>query len=247
MFRRKRTKCPITKEDKEWVVEHLDWIHKNLFELIEFPTILPTREFFDIDFTGTEEDAKYLLDRIGQLAKINTVDLKLNFYSEEPLELDRGLVTQKEEGSGSAGIFAETDDDFEIWIEVRQLKNPSGLIATIAHELTHFCLIAEKDINLEGEENEWFTDLVTIALGFGIFLGNVKFEFSQWQSDDGWGGWQYSSLGYLPEKVIAYAMADIETMRSNEIPEWTKFLKPDIKKDFIQSMEYIWETQNQEK
>ena len=105
--------------------------------------------------------------------------------------------------------------------------------------MSHYILIGIQNVYSDDEENEWLTDLFTIANGFGIFMGNTRFEFNQWQSGDGWGGWQYSIQGYLPQQVIAYTMAEIEIRRSNSIPEWTKYMKDDFKNDFVKSMDYL--------
>lgn len=239
MFWNKKLKCPIDVEDQSWIRQMLDWIDQDMFPLTSRETILPTKSFFDYDFTGLEKDAEYLLSNIGKIFQVNVDQIKLGFYSEESLELDRGLVTQKEDGKGSSGIYSEQNNKFYIDIEVQQLKRPNSLIATIAHELSHYVLIGINDIYMEDEENEWLTDLFTIANGFGIFMGNSKFEFSQFESGDGWGGWQYSIQGYLPQQVIGYAMAEIETKESYEIPEWTKYMKDVFRKDFTESMKYL--------
>ena len=77
--------------------------------------------------------------------------------------------------------------------------------------------------------------------GFGVFLGNTKFKFQQFQSGDGWGGWSASTKGYLPQQVIAYALASIEFRRGNESPMWINFLKKDFKSDFRKCMLFLLE------
>ena len=97
----------------------------------------------------------------------------------------------------------------------------------------------EKGYHFEEQENEYLTDLTTIAFGFGIFLGNTKFNFNQWQSGDGWGGWSASTQGYLPEQVIAYTMAEIQNRKSNLEPTWVDHLQGGFKKQFKNSIKYI--------
>ena len=239
MFWNRNPKCPIIEEDKEWVETHLDWIDQNVVRLVDQQTILPTRDYFDWEFNGDEKDAAFLLRKVGAYYGINTDSIDLDFYSEESIELDRGLITQREDSKGTAGLYVQRGENFSIFIEVQQLARPQSLIATLSHELSHFILFGQHQIELEGEENEWLTDLLTIAYGFGIFLGNSKFEFSQWQSGDGWGGWQYSSQGYLPQEIIAYVMASIEVKRTNVMPGWIGHLKKDFGVDFKKSMKYL--------
>ena len=239
MFWKKKPKCPITIEDKEWIEAHLDWINKKVVRIEKQPIILPEKEFFDWDFKGDEKDAEFVLRQIGTYCKINTNRINLDFYSEESVELARGMVTKKEEGAGTAGLYKQKGGKASILIEVQQLKKPDALIATMVHELSHYVLMKQKRVYLPGAENEWLTDLLAIAYGFGIFIGNAKLEFNQWQSGDGWGGWQYSSQGYLPQQITAYAMAAIEIRRSAEIPSWIKYLKNDFRRDFKRSMQYL--------
>ena len=240
MFWSKKYKCPIDEEDQNWIVHMLRWIDEEIFELTSKQTILPTRKFFDYKFTGIEEDGQYVLDTVGKYFDVDTSEIKLKFYSEENIELDRGLVTKKEEGKGTAGIYEQDEDNIRIWINEIQLKKPVHLIATMAHEMSHYVLMGIHDVTTDSEEeDEWLTDLFTIANGFGIYMGNTKFEFSQWQSGDGWGGWQYSTQGYLPQQIIAHAMAEIEMLRSEKIPEWINHLNGSFQDDFKQSMMYL--------
>ena len=239
MFWSKKKECPITIGDKEWIETHLNLLDEKIVSLKETATILPTKKYFNWDFSGKEKDAEFVMKRVGEYCSINTDEIILDFYSEEAIELDRGTVTQQIPGTGSAGMYIQEEGTFSIFVEVQQLKRPNSLIATIAHELSHYKLLGQNNLQLDGEENEWLTDLLAIAYGFGIFIGNSRFEFSQFQSGDGWGGWQYSIQGTLPHQIIAYTMAELESRKHNTNQSWVKLLKPDFKKDFLKSKEYI--------
>lgn len=238
MFWNRKIKCPIEEEDKSWIENNLAWINENVVNIENQPTILPTKKFFDWNFTGKEEDAAFVLRKVGEYFKINTDKIKLDFYSEEAVELDPGLFTQKE-GGGTAGLYFQEGDEYEIWIEVQQLKKLQSMIATMAHELSHYVLIGLKNIYTDDDENEWLTDLTAIAYGFGIFIGNSTFSFSQWHSGDGWGGWRSSAQGYLPQQIIAYALAEIQHRKNEGKPEWIKLLNKNLQHDFERSMKYI--------
>ncbi|MEM6726183.1 MAG: hypothetical protein AAF598_19220 [Bacteroidota bacterium] len=239
MFWKRKPKSPITPEDQNWVETSLDWINRKVVRLKKQPTIEPSPAFFDRDFTGSEEDARYVLEQCGEYFQIKLDDLELHFYEEAALKLDPGLVSRVK-SNGAAGLYRQGGGIYEIWLEQKQLQRPEALVATMAHELSHYLLMGQKGIYIKGEENEWITDLVTIAYGFGIFTGNAKFSFQQWQSGDGWGGWSSSKKGYLPLPVIAYAMADIECRKGKQdLPTWMQHLNRDLKSDFKQSFRYI--------
>ena len=237
MFWKKKNKCPVTAEDKEWIEEKLTWVDTNMIDLIRQPTVLPTKRYFDIDFSGKEQDAFDTLDIICDYFQVNPNRISLEFYSEESIQFDPG--TQSKSESGTAGLYFQDGDENTIMIEKSQLNMPNSLIATIAHELSHYIIMEEKGYYFEEVENEYLTDLTAIAYGFGIFLGNIKFRFNQWQFGDGWGGWSSSTQGYLPQQIIAYTMAEIQKRKNNLQPTWQDHLKKDFKKDFMKSLNYI--------
>ncbi len=239
MFWNKKPKCPITTADKEWVETSLDWINEHIVNVAQQTTIVPDKTHFDWEFNNHINDAYFVLKRVGECYQINTDDIKLGFYSEEEMELGKGMRTKKEGGKGTAGMYAKRGKKHHIWIEIRQLKDPPLLVATMAHELSHYVLIGQKEFRIKGIENEWLTDLLTIAYGFGIFIGNAKFNFTQWQSGDGWGGWGYSSQGYLPQQITAYAMAVIEVNRNPNMPKWINHLERNFRGDFKKSRKYL--------
>ena len=126
------------------------------------------------------------------------------------------------------------ENEIIISIETQQLKDPISLIATISHELSHQILLGENRIE---ENDEFLTDLTAITYGFGIFIGNSRFKFSQFSTNGGF-GWQSSNQGYLPEQIIAYSMAWLSKER-NEKTDYSKFMKQSVKKYFEQSFEYL--------
>ena len=101
--------CPIDQEDQNWIINMLQWINDEMFDLTTKEVILPTKQYFDHNFTGDISDAQYVLDSVGKYFDTDTSPIKLDFYSEEPLEIDRGLVTKKEKGTGSAAIYTQLD------------------------------------------------------------------------------------------------------------------------------------------
>src|SRR5690606_24171520 len=135
--------------------------------------------------------------------------IDLHYFSDKPLELAEGIVTtQSQGGSGfqnknKLGTYSEKGrNKYSIGIEVSLLKDPTSLIATIAHELSHLTLLGEGRLQ---ENDEELTDLNTIALGFGTFTANSIFRFQQFQGTSHQ-GWQTQRSGYIPEQVAAYSL-----------------------------------------
>jgi hypothetical protein len=239
MFWNKSVKLPVTEDDKEWVEEYMLHLRDNFgaehFDDIQ--TVLPNREFYNIDFTGTEEDAYFILEQTKIYMSIENDTIRLKFFSDSPLEMDDGTILTTPFDfngtgySGAAGTYEEKDNRIIIAIERKKLKDPPALIATIAHELAHYILLGENRLE---ENDEYLTDLLVIVYGFGIFLGNIKFRQAALVGR----GWEMSSIGYLPEQVIAYAMAWLCAFRKEE-PVWKDMLNASMLKYFNQSFEYI--------
>ena len=237
MFWKKKAKCPITDEDRIWVENTLNWFQTNFLALRKQPTFTPTRKYFPHKFEGVEEDAEFLLEQIGDYFQLNTRFIGLDFFDQSNLKLGPGLMTQQDKGA--AGYFRSAGYSYSISIEVNQLKDLNSLIATMAHELSHYLIMIEKGYHFEETKNELLTDMAVVAYGFGIFLGNSKFKFKQWSSGDGYGGWRMSSQGYLPQEVIAYAMAEIQRRKGELEPEWVKYMDKSFAKLFTKSTRYL--------
>jgi len=239
-----KPKPTVTPEDKEWIEDAFLWFEEQYSRdfLKNLRIIEPTKEFFDHNFKGTEEDAEYALKKCIEFMDIKMVNVELYYFSEAPMEFeDEGIVaTQKSEGTGTEdnyalGKYSENGPNkFEIGIEMSQLKNPQSLIATLAHELSHLMLLGEGRID---ENDEELTDLNCIALGFGIFTGNSLFNFQQWQGTTH-GGWQANRQGYIPEQVAAYAMAVFNKYQNN-LTDWSRHLNPGIRKMYDKNIKYL--------
>lgn len=85
--------------------------------------------------------------------------------------------------------------------------SPAQLVATFAHELSHALHNrSHEPLDVDPALYELFTDLTAVYLGYGVFLANTRFEFSQFTNADTQ-GWQAQGAGYLPEADIIFAMA----------------------------------------
>ena len=245
MFWNKKKKLPITKEDKIWVDEDLNWLKTELGQehFMEIRTVTPTKDFYDRTFDGTEKDAEFILERTMDLMNIRDTEIKLEFFSDEPVITDDGaILSTPADINGSwksaSGIYQQTENDIIIAIESSQLKSTASLIAAISHELSHQILLGENRIE---ENDEFLTELTSIAYGFGIFMGNSRFTFSQF-STNGSFGWNSTGQGYLPEQIIAYGMAWLSKQR-NEKTDYSQYLNKSLKKYFNQSFEWLKENE----
>ena len=237
-------------EDQQRVEEAFLWFEAQYGKdyLKNIPIIEPTKSFFDHDFKGVEEDAEFALDKICQYMDIKGVAIELYYFVEAPMEFsDEGIIaTQNKEGLKAESNYAlgkyseDGSNKFRIGLEKSKLQDTQGMIATLAHELSHLILLGEGRLD---ENDEPLTDLNCIALGFGIFLSNSIFRFQQW-SGVAFGGWQSNRSGYIPEQVAAYAMALFQNYQQNE-SKWHEHLEKSVKKMYQKNLKYL-ETTNKE-
>jgi len=241
-FSKKETKLSITDIDKRWIETSL-LVLAEMFEPYCFKsliTITPDKKYFDRSFTGTEEDAIFVFERLIAIMQVNAWEIELMFYSNRPIKFSEGIIATPQEklkGSWKSSSGEYVDKGLghkEIWIELDLLNDPEGLIATMAHELAHYKLLGEYRME---DNDEHLTDLTAIAFGFGIFMGNSFFKFEQWHGNTHH-GWQMQKKGYLPEQVIAYAMAWLAHYRNEDI-SWKHYLNKTILKYFERSYQYI--------
>lgn len=241
MFWNKKLKLPITPEDQVWVEEALTFLKESFGEekLLAIKTVEPTRTFFDRNFSASEEDAEFILDRCQELMDIPKGKIELEFYSEEAHYLDDGTLLSSSadifgKSSGAAGTYQKKGGKAVIRIESGQLKHTESLIATISHELAHEKLLGEHCII---ENDEYLTDLTAIAFGFGIFIANAKFQFSSGRNNGF--GWQMQSQGYLPEQVSAYAMASLSLKKKEIERSYKEHLDKSVATYFDASLNYL--------
>lgn len=245
-----KPKPTVTPEDKEWIEEAFLWFEKEYTReyLKNVRTIEPTKEFFPIDFKGTEKNAEDLTKIICGYMDIKDVQIDLHYFNDSPLELAEGIViTQSEKGfrqvnKNVLGTYFENGHrKYSIGIELELLKNPTSLIATISHELSQVMLLGEGRLKVNDEE---LTDLNCIALGFGIFTCNTIFTFDQWQGSSH-RGWQAQRRGYIPEEVATYALALLIMYQNKDNQNWTDYLNPSPKKKFRKNMKYLTTTSDE--
>jgi hypothetical protein len=235
-----KPKSPITTEDEEWTEGNLNWLIDE-FKDPKVKTITPSKEFFDYKFTGQQKDAEYILETVKKLMDVQSNNFELKYFSEHNEKDYQKYGVSKSEGLNDSfeyatGTYQETESGPTIIsIETRQLKNPVALIATISHELAHHKLLGENRIE---ENDEFLTDLTAIFFGFGIFLNNSKFNFSQWQ-DDSHQGWAMNTSGYLPKQIINFAIAYLNYYRQDET-DVHEYLDKEGSKIYKKSLKYLW-------
>lgn len=184
------------------------------------PLVLPTPEFFPV---GGDDAllAKGLLTYVKRHAGMDDWPVKLEEHEDDPTrqELFGRIALDGTDHGGVAGTFrghGGAGQTSIITYSPKLLTEPAKLVATLAHEIGHYLLADVKTAPPGGWEwEERATDVCAVFLGFGVFLSNSAFTFSQW-SDGKWQGWRTNQLGYLNEQTLAYALGIFLRLRGIE-------------------------------
>jgi len=197
----------------EWEVMHWQWLLTNLqanVDLHHLRLVAPTPDDFPVTGTGAEEKVQAVFRSVQQYFGVEQWPCRL-----EPFGVSRSSAypgatpnTRQEIVPGVAGLFAVTPArQVVISYNRQQAADPMALVATLAHELSHYVLATIQTEPPGGwEVGEQLADLTAVFFGFGIFLANASFRFSQWQ-DSRYHGWSARNQGYLSENALALALA----------------------------------------
>jgi hypothetical protein len=236
-------KLPLDEDQRAWIEGSLQWLLKEFGAeyFLKRQTILPDPVFFPDKYQGTEEDVVKVAERVCGYMDVNPRQVELEFFSDRDETAAKYRLGGEEDYSGAAGLYYEQgsrEARKKIAVNVSQFRNPTKLVATIAHELGHVLLLGGGKLGPEDKDHEFLTDLITVFLGLGIFTANSAFQFSQWQ-DHSHQGWSMSRSGYMSEEMFAYSLAAYAWMRGETNPHWSRFLALNVGHYFKQSFKYL--------
>lgn len=212
--------CPVSEQEQAWIEESMLWFTTQFgYDPVQRPTVLPTREFFPLPYTGTDDDIKALVRTVcpmmGLLPDRITVQL-VGKPSRDP-EMFKYVVHSE---SFAAGVFEQDESGSRIiTLDRDSSADQSRMTAIIAHELAHARLNGEDRIEPGRADMEALTDLATVFFGLGIFNANAARTAQPNAS-----GISVRRLGYLDQRMFGYALACYTRMRNNPAPKWQSYL-----------------------
>jgi uncharacterized protein YjbI with pentapeptide repeats len=222
--------CPIDPPTREWIERRWAWLTEQfgLERVRSSRVILPSADFFPDSYQGTADDARVMLDRVCGYMGIAPETVELSIFE------DRNPVHDGQGRLGTAGLYHEEAGKFRIWVEVGNLDDPLGLVATMAHEIGHVLLLGHGRVSPDAEDHEALTDLLTVYLGMGVFTANSVIREHYWHAG-AVAGWSMGRRGYLSMPMYGYALARFARTRAEEDPPWAKHLRADVHSAFTKS------------
>ena len=198
---------------------------------------LPTRQYFPpTDATGHAK-AEHVFDCVKTIMGVSDWPCRLEPQGRRRTGQQVSEFVHISGDEAPNGTFrVEPSGDVVISYAPELLDDPTGLVATFAHELAHYLLASEADL-VEDETHELMTDLTVAFVGLGVFGANSCFSFEQ--HGDAFGqGWRSRSSGYLSPRSWAFALAVFCELRGDE-GEVGKYLKPEIEGLRRQAVKYL--------
>lgn len=170
--------------------------------------VLPTQEYFPAKVNSNESAAETTFVQVLKHAGMEDWPVELVSQDEDPvLQVGETLVVQNVEQSPEGTFSVNEKSEVKISYNPKLVSEPVNMVATFAHELSHYLTAHAPEPPPGGWDNwEFATDIAATFLGFGIFQANSAVRFRQFSSN-GIMGWQSSRSGYLSEAEHSYALA----------------------------------------
>lgn len=224
-----RPKCPLDTGEKMWTEFRMRWLagKLGLDRLVDAAVILPDQRFFPDPYRGTPDDARRIFDRVCGYMKLEPTRFDLEVLPGDSMD-------------GAVGLYYR-DERPRIELASAQLSDPERLVATIAHELAHDILLGGGLITGEEEDHEHLTDLVPVFLGLGLFVANAPLR-DRSSILNGVEHVRIDAQGYLPSRMLGYALALFAYARGEANPSWASYLRPDAAQPLKRGLRYLRKT-----
>lgn len=246
MFRFFKKSPVVEPEAAEWQFDCIAWLLRNSGGFEDFRhtrLVLPTDEFFPRAGLSEHALAKSIFARVKDYARMGDWPCRL---VQQRADVDSRLapaIMLQDAPRSAAGTFSASRHGVVITYNPAGLGDPAALIATFAHELAHYLTGCFDEEPPGGWENwEYATDVAGVFLGFGVFLINSGFQFSQF-TEVGSQGWEARRLGYLSEPELVHAQAIVSHLLEIPPGEVLPHLKPSLRRLYQRAFAEVGERQ----
>ncbi|MEQ8787774.1 MAG: HEAT repeat domain-containing protein [Pirellulaceae bacterium] len=215
MFGWFKPSCPVGTWEKAWIEVQF----AALVELVGLPRLLavemllPTREYFPDALTPPPHDANTFLANVRNYLQLDVGDVGLRILDEERQVWD---ATRED----------VLWDEPVVRIAQSALHDAEALVSAIACELSRIYL-AQRGVYSERDADAlWAAELLAVVLGAGVFVANAAIVEEPVDSTSLWRSSQMRRRGYLPARMVGYALALFAWARE-ERPTWSTYLRLD--------------------
>ncbi len=220
----------------QWLLTHFggDDFHKDT------QLVLPTDEFFPAEECSNGLSTESVFHKVKKYAGLDDWPVNLVAQEDDSSNLVAPTLLIRNTEENPFGTISENEDgQVTISYNPKVEADPTQMIATFAHELSHYLTSSAPEPPPGGWENwEYATDICSTFLGFGIFMANSTFSFKQFSNDQTI-GWETSGGGYLSEAEHSYALAIFLGLKGIEPKTALPFCDTNIKGYLKQSIKEL--------
>ncbi len=235
MFRwfQSKATCPVNDDMRAWIDMRWNWLESQFGRdrLRNVEVVLPNAEFFPDPFEANDESAQRMLDRVCAYMDVDRANVRLQIYADR----NEGYIGNWRQGT--SGLYVKRGNEFQIWIEEKNLFDPLSMVATMAHELSHVHLLGGKRVRTNENDHEPLTDLLTVFLGLGVFTANAVIREEYWHAGRT-SGWSMGRQGYLGMPEYGYSFSRFALARDEDGSGWVNELRLDVRTAFKQAMRF---------
>lgn len=229
-------RLPIDDDELEWQLATFKWLIAEFGDVGSKPLVLPTPRWFPASDHGGNSRVRDLFDHVRRAARMEEWPCELEAGAgDRPVQAGNALLLKHEDSPPPCGTFRFRWTDGKptavITYNPGLAEDTVALVATFAHELSHYLLSCAGTQGPGGSAlNELHTDMAAVYLGFGIFLANSARSFGQYQSG-GEMGWSSRTQGYLSEGALVTALAAFQKLAGRDPLHAEPYLKDYLRKD----------------
>lgn len=224
-------RLPIDRDEFDWQLAAHKWMDEE-FAIGDRGLVEPTAAFFPPSTANGKVRAAELFDQVRVIAHMSDWPCRLVAGSTNRSSDAGNTHLLRHQGpSAPCGTFraefSRAGFDAVITYDPALVAEPVVLIATFAHELAHYLMKVEASSAPPGswEMEEHLTDLLSVRMGFGLFLANSARAFKQFQNATEM-GWSSQARGYLSEQALVTALAVCELRAGRDPMAAAAHLKP---------------------
>lgn len=240
-------RLPIDRDELDWQLATFKWMEQEFGAVGTRQLVLPTPAFFPASDRKEHERIEDLFGHVRHLAGMEDWPCELEAgESDRPAHVGTALLLRHEGAPAPCGTFRIVGEHGAERIVISY--NPSmgadttSLIATFAHELSHYLMSTARSAPPGGWSlHELHTDLVAVGLGFGIFLANSARNFSQFQNATEM-GWSSKIQGYLSEGALVTGLVLFQRLGGRDPEAARPWLKSYLQTDLTRATRGLQKT-----
>jgi hypothetical protein len=229
-----KPECPIDPQSREWIERRWGWLVEQFGanRARSAMVVLPTPAHFPDEYARTKESLRRLFVRVCGYMGIDPAAVELSVFEDcNPVHDGLGRL-------GTTSHYGAEGSGSRVWIEAKILDDPLALVAALARELANVHLLGSRRVAADAEDLKPLADLTTVFFGLGVITGNAVIRESSWHAG-AVSSWSMSRQGFMSMPMFGYALAKLAELRSEELPNWAREMRPDVRTAFDAARRFL--------